>query len=214
MRYTEIRMARIGHELLADIDKETVDFGPNYDGSEQEPAGPALTRIPNLLVNGSRHRGRHGDQHPPHNLGEDRSTPAWRCWTIRRPDIEPDQAHRRRPTSPTAGLIYGGTGVREGYLTGRGARDHARAPHVEDRIGKRIARPSSSTSCPTRWNKKRLLEKIAELVNEKKIEGISEIQDESDKSGMRLVIELKRGEEPRWLNNLFKQTQLQDTASA
>jgi DNA gyrase subunit A len=210
MRYTEVRMARIGHELLVDIDKETCDFGPNYDGSEKEPLIlPA--RIPNLLINGSAGIAvGMATNIPPHNLNEviDACTALLDNPAL---DIEDLIKIIPAPDFPTAGLIYGVSGVREGYLTGRGRVIMRARTHFEDleRGGKQAI---IVDELPYQVNKKTLQEKIAELVNEKKIEGIAHIQDESDKSGMRLVIELKRGEVPEVvLNNLFKQTQLQDT---
>lgn len=211
MRYTEVRMAKIGHELLADIDRETVNFGPNYDGSEQEPlVMPA--RIPNLLINGSSGIAvGMATNIPPHNLNEVISA----CLAmLQNPGISIDELIELVPAPdfPTAGIIYGVVGVREGYRTGRGRVVMRAKTHIEDvdKIGGRQA--IIVDELPYQVNKKSLQEKIAELVNEKKIEGISHIQDESDKSGMRLVIELKRGEIPEVvLNNLFKQTQLQDT---
>jgi len=211
MRYTEIRMARIGHEMLEDIDKETVDFGPNYDGSENEPLVlPA--RIPNLLINGSAGIAvGMATNIPPHNLNE---VVAGCLAVLETPDISIEDLLRYIPAPdfPTAGLIYGVTGVREGYLTGRGRVVMRAKTHFED-IEKSNGRQAIIVDeIPYQVNKKSLIEKIAELVNEKKIEGISDIRDESDKSGMRMVIELKRGEVAEVvLNNLYKQTQLQDT---
>jgi DNA gyrase subunit A len=210
MRYTEIRMARIGHELLADIDKETVDFGPNYDGSEKEPLIlPA--RIPNLLINGSSGIAvGMATNIPPHNLNEVVDA----CLALLgNPDTAIEDLIRivQAPDFPTAALIYGLHGVHEGYRTGRGRVVMRARTHFED-IGKGDRQAIIVDELPYQVNKKTLLEKIAELVNDKKIEGISEIRDESDKSGMRVVIELKRGEVAEVvLNNLFKQTQLQDT---
>ena len=211
MRYTEVRMARIGHELLADIDKETVDFGPNYDGSEQEPLIlPA--RIPNLLINGSSGIAvGMATNIPPHNLSEVLAA----CQALlENPDLTIDQLIDivPAPDFPTAGIIYGVSGVRDGYRTGRGRVVMRAKTHFED-LDKSGSRQSIIVDeLPYQVNKRTLLEKIAELVNEKKIEGISEIRDESDKSGMRVVIELKRGEIPDIiLNNLYKMTQLQDT---
>ena len=211
MRYTEVRMARIGHELLADIDKETVDFGPNYDGSEKEPLIlPA--RIPNLLINGSSGIAvGMATNIPPHNLSEVLAA----CLALlNNPDLTIDQLIDivPAPDFPTAGIIYGISGVRDGYRTGRGRVVMRAKTHFED-LDKAGNRQSIIVDeLPYQVNKRSLLEKIAELVNEKKIEGISEIRDESDKSGMRVVIELKRGEIPDIvLNNLYKQTQLQDT---
>jgi DNA gyrase subunit A len=210
MRYTEIRMARIGHELLADIDKETVDFGPNYDGSEQEPlVMPA--RIPNLLINGSAGIAvGMATNIPPHNLNEVLDG----CLALLdNPAIEIDELIKiiPAPDFPTAGLIYGVSGVRDGYLTGRGRVIMRARTHFEE-IKNSGRQAIIVDELPYQVNKKTLQEKIAELVHEKKIDGIAHIQDESDKSGMRLVIELKRGEVPEViLNNLYKQTQLQDT---
>ena len=210
MRYTEIRMAKIAHELLADIDKETVDFGPNYDGSEHEPLiMPA--RIPNLLINGSSGIAvGMATNIPPHNLNEVIAG----CLTLlRNPETTIDELIEiiPAPDFPTAGIIYGTVGVREGYRTGRGRVVMRGRTHVEDlERGNRQA--LIVDELPYQVNKKTFVEKIAELVNDKKIEGISDLRDESDKSGMRVVIELKRGEVPEVvLNNLYKQTQLQDT---
>ncbi len=211
MRYTEVRMAKIGHELLADIEKETVDFGPNYDGSEQEPLIlPA--RIPNLLINGSSGIAvGMATNIPPHNLSE---VVAACLALLENPDLTIDQLIDiiPAPDFPTAGIIYGVSGVRDGYRTGRGRVVMRAKTHFED-LDKGGNRQSIIVDeLPYQVNKRTLLEKIAELVNEKKIEGISEIRDESDKSGMRVVIELKRGEIPDIiLNNLYKMTQLQDT---
>jgi DNA gyrase subunit A len=210
MRYTEIRMARIAHELLADIDKETVDFGPNYDGSEHEPLiMPA--RIPNLLINGSSGIAvGMATNIPPHNLNEVVDA----CLTLlKNPETTVDELIDiiPAPDFPTAGIIYGTVGVKEGYRTGRGRVVMRGRTHVEDleRGGRQAL---IVDELPYQVNKKTFVEKIAELVNDKKIEGISDLRDESDKSGMRVVIELKRGEVPEVvLNNLYKQTQLQDT---
>jgi len=210
MRYTEIRMSKIAHELLADLDKETVDFGPNYDGSEHEPLiMPA--RIPNLLINGSSGIAvGMATNIPPHNLNEVVDA----CLALLKNsemtideliDIVP------APDFPTAGIIYGTVGVKEGYRTGRGRVVMRGRTHVED-MEKGSRQMLVVDELPYQVNKKTFVEKIAELVNEKKIEGISDLRDESDKSGMRVVIELKRGEVPEVvLNNLYKQTQLQDT---
>jgi DNA gyrase subunit A len=210
MRYTEVRMAKIGHELLADIDKETVDFGLNYDGSENEPLIlPA--RIPNLLINGSSGIAvGMATNIPPHNLNEVVDA----ChYLLKNPTASIDELIEiiPAPDFPTAGIIYGVAGVRDGYRTGRGRVVMRAATHFEeiDR-GQRMA--IIVDELPYQVNKRSLLERIAELVNEKKLEGISDIRDESDKSGMRVVIELKRGEVPEVvLNNLYKATQLQDT---
>ncbi len=210
MRYTETRMAKIGHELLADIEKEPVDFGPNYDGSEKEPLVlPA--RIPNLLINGSGGIAvGMATNIPPHNLTEVVDA----CLRLlQEPDVSIDELIKivPAPDFPTAALIYGLSGVQQGYRTGRGRVVMRARTHFED-IGKGDRQAIIVDELPYQVNKKTLIEKIAELVNEKKIEGISDIRDESDKSGMRMVLELKRNEMPDVvLNNLFKQTQLQDT---
>ncbi len=211
MRYTEIRMAKISHELLADIEKETVDFGPNYDGSEHEPLiMPA--RFPNLLVNGSSGIAvGMATNIPPHNLNEIMDA----CFTLlKNPETTIDELIELVPAPdfPTAGIIYGTVGVKEGYRTGRGRVVMRGRTHFED-LDKAGNRQSIIIDeLPYQVNKKTLIEKVAELVNDKKIEGISDLRDESDKSGMRVVIELKRGEMPEIiLNNLYKQTQLQDT---
>ena len=210
MRYTEVRMARIGHELLADIDKETVDFGPNYDGSEEEPLVlPA--RIPNLLINGSSGIAvGMATNIPPHNIGEVIDA----CLLLLgNPEVTIDELIERMPAPdfPTAGIIYGVAGVREGYRTGRGRVIMRGKTHFED-IDRGNRQAIIIDELPYQVNKRTLLEKIGELVNEKRIDGISDLRDESDKSGMRVVIELKRGEVPEVvLNCLYKQTQLQDT---
>src|SRR5829696_6433738 len=210
MRYTEIRLAKIAHEMLADIDKETVDFGPNYDGSEKEPL-VLPSKLPNLLVNGSGGIAvGMATNIPPHNLNEVVDA----CMhLLRRPEATIDELMEiiPAPDFPTAGIIHGLGGVREGYRTGRGRVVMRAKCHFEDiDRGQRTA--IIVDELPYQVNKKSLQERMAELVHEKKLEGISHIQDESDKSGMRLVIELKRGEVPEVvLNNLYKQTQLQDT---
>ena len=211
MRYTEVRMARIGHELLADIDKETVDFGPNYDGSEQEPLiMPA--RIPNLLINGSSGIAvGMATNIPPHNLNEVIDA----CLALlASPDMTIDELIDivPAPDFPTAGIIYGVMGVREGYRTGRGRVVMRGKTHFEPIKGSNDRQAIVIDELPYQVNKRTLLEKVGELVNEKRIDGISDLRDESDKSGMRVVIELKRGEVPEVvLNCLYKQTQLQDT---
>ena len=207
MRYTEVRMSRIAHELLADIDKETVDFVPNYDESELEPVVlPA--RFPNLLVNGSSGIAvGMATNIPPHNLREvidgcvalieDPETPLERL-------IELIPA----PDFPTAGIVNGVAGIREAYRTGRGKCYIRARAEIEEMDGGR--QRIVVTELPYQVNKARLLEKIAELVKEKKIDGIAELRDESDKDGMRMVIELRRGEVAEVvLNNLYKQTQMQ-----
>ena len=208
MRYTEVRMARIAHEMLADIDKETVDFIPNYDESESEPA-VLPTKVPNLLINGASGIAvGMATNIPPHNLNEVvNATLA----LLDDPslDIEQLMTHLPGPDFPTAGIINGARGIREAYRTGRGriyVRARATVEHDEKR-GKDII---IVHELPYQVNKARLLEKIAELVKEKKVEGITELRDESDKDGMRMVIELRRGEPGDvMLNNLYKQTQLQ-----
>ena len=210
MRYTEIRLSKIAHEMLADIDKDTVDFGPNYDGSEQEPL-VLPSRLPNLLVNGSAGIAvGMATNIPPHNLNEVVDA----CLhMLRNPSASVDDLMEiiPAPDFPTAGIIYGIQGVKDGYRTGRGRVVMRAKCHFED-IDKGQRQAIIVDEIPYQVNKKTLLERIAELVHEKKIEGISHIQDESDKSGMRVVIELKRGEVPEVvLNNLYKQTQLQDT---
>jgi len=210
MRYTEIRLSKIAHEMLADLDKETVDFGPNYDGSEKEPL-VMPSRLPNLLVNGSGGIAvGMATNIPPHNLNEVVDA----CHhLLRNPAATIDELMEivLAPDFPTAGIIYGLSGVRDGYRTGRGKVIMRAKCHFED-IDRGQRQSIIVDEIPYQVNKKNLLERIAELVHEKKIEGISHIQDESDKSGMRVVIELKRGEVPEVvLNNLYKQTQLQDT---
>ena len=210
MRYTEIRLSKIAHEMLEDIDKETVDFAPNYDGSEKEPTVlPA--RLPNLLINGSAGIAvGMATNIPPHNLNEVVDA----CLhLLKNPEASIEELMEiiPAPDFPTAGIIYGLNGVREGYRTGRGKVVMRAKCHFED-IDKGSRQSIIVDEIPYQVNKKTLLERMAELVHEKKIEGISHIQDESDKSGMRVVIELKRGEVPEVvLNNLYKQTQLQDT---
>lgn len=210
MRYTEIRLAKIAHELLADIDQETVDFGPNYDGSEQEPL-LLPSRLPNLLVNGSSGIAvGMATNIPPHNLQE---VVDGCLYCLRNPQCTIDELIELIPAPdfPTGGIIYGMSGVREGYRTGRGRVVMRAKTHFED-MEKGNRQAIVVDAIPYQVNKKTLQERIAELVNDKKIEGISDIRDESDKEGMRLVIELKRGEVPEVvLNNLYKNTQLQDT---
>ena len=210
MRYTEIRLAKIAQEMLGDIDKETVDFGPNYDGSEKEPL-VLPSRLPNLLVNGSGGIAvGMATNIPPHNLNEVVDA----CLhLLRNPAASIDELMEiiPAPDFPTAGIIYGISGVKDGYRTGRGRVVMRAKCHFED-IDKGQRQSIVVDELPYQVNKKTLQERMAELVHEKKIEDISHIQDESDKSGMRLVIELKRGAVPEVvLNNLYKQTQLQDT---
>jgi len=208
MRYTEVRMSRIAHELLADIEKETVDFVENYDGSESEPS-VMPTRLPNLLVNGSSGIAvGMATNIPPHNLNE---VVAAALAVIDNPaiDIPELMEHIPGPDFPTAGIINGAAGIYSAYRTGRG-RVHIRArTHVEP-FGKQSREAIIVTELPYQVNKARLIEKIAELVRDKRIEGISELRDESDKDGMRVVIELRKGEvSDVVLNNLYKQTPMQ-----
>ena len=209
MRYTEVRMSKLAHELLADLEKETVNFGPNYDESEYEPL-VLPTRVPGLLINGSAGIAvGMATNIPPHNLNEViNATVA----LIEDPelDIAGIMEHLPGPDFPTAGMINGAQGIHEAYHTGRG-RIYMRAKsHVEtnERNGKDSL---IVTELPYQVNKARLLEKIAELVKDKKLDGITELRDESDKDGMRVVIELRRGEVPEVvLNNLYKQTVMQN----
>jgi DNA gyrase subunit A len=210
MRYTECRLQRIANELTADIDKETVDFVPNYDGKEQEPTIlPA--RLPNLLVNGSSGIAvGMATNIPPHNLAEVIDA----CLALLgNPQIALDELIEivPAPDFPTAGIIYGLAGVHEGYRTGRGRIVIRARTHVED-IGKGERQAIIVDEIPYQVNKATLLARIGELVREKRLDGIADLRDESDKSGMRVVIELKRGEVPEIVqNNLFKLTQLQDS---
>ncbi len=214
MRYTECRLDKIAGELLADIDKETVNFVPNYDGKEREPT-VLPSKIPNLLINGSAGIAvGMATNVPPHNLAEVIDG----CLALlRRPTTTVDELIELIPAPdfPTAGIIYGLEGVREGYRTGRGRVVMRAKTHFEEIAHAREAAGRSAIivdELPYQVNKRVLLERIAEMVNEKRLEGISDIRDESDKSGMRVVFELKRGEVPEVvLNNLYKQTQLQDT---
>ena len=208
MRYTEIRMSRIAHDLLADLDKETVDFSPNYDGTEQIP-DVLPTQIPNLLVNGSSGIAvGMATNIPPHNLNEVIDA----CLALLDdPGIEVEglMAHIQGPDFPTAGIINGRAGIVQAYKTGRGRiYVRARAEVLED---EKTGRSSIIvTEIPYQLNKARLIERIAELVKEKKIEGITELRDESDKDGLRVVIELRKGEVGEViLNNLYAQTQMQ-----
>ena len=210
MRYTEIRMSKIAQQLLEDLDKETVDFGPNYDGSENEPLIlPA--RFPNLLVNGATGIAvGMATNIPPHNLS-DTIDACLKVLADPAIDIEELIAIVKAPDFPTAGIIYGLDGVREGYRTGRGRCIMRARTHFED-LEKGGRQAIIIDELPYQVNKANLLIKIGELVRDKKLEGVSDLRDESDKSGMRAVIELKRGEVPEIvLNNLYKMTQMQDT---
>ena len=208
MRYTEVRMARIAHELLADLDKETVDFVDNYDGSEQEPTVlPA--RVPNFLVNGgSGIAVGMATNVPPHNLGEVIDA----CTALIDDDslsVDDLMTYIPGPDLPTRAIINGVSGIREAYRTGRGRMViRARCEFEEDTRSGKVS--LIVTELPYQVNKARLLEKIADLVKEKRIEGITELRDESDKDGIRMVIELRRGEVPEVvLNNLYQHTQLE-----
>ena len=208
MRYTEVRMAKIAHEILADLDKETVDFTENYDGSESEPS-VMPTRVPNLLVNGSSGIAvGMATNIPPHNLTEIVNA----CLAlIENPaiDVPGLMEHVPGPDFPTAGIINGAGGIYSAYKTGRG-RVHMRGRTNIETINQRGKEAIIVTELPYQVNKARLIEKIADLVREKRIEGISELRDESDKDGMRIVIELRMGEmSDVVLNNLYKQTALQ-----
>src|SRR4051812_9482315 len=210
MRYTECRLERIANELTSDIDKETVDFVPNYDGKEQEPS-VLPSRLPNLLINGSSGIAvGMATNIPPHNLGE---TIAGCLAVLDKPDVSIDELMDiiPAPDFPTAGIIYGLSGVREGYRTGRGRVVIRSRTHIEE-LDKGNRQAIIVDEIPYQVNKANLLIRIGELVREKKLEGISDLRDESDKSGMRVVIELKRGEVSEIvLNNLYKLTQLQDS---
>jgi len=209
MRYTEVRMSRLTHDLLADIDKETVDFGPNYDESEQEPL-VLPTRVPNLLVNGSAGIAvGMATNVPPHNMGEVIDAT---IALIDNPELTIDDLmqHVPGPDFPTAGIINGAAGIVQAYRTGRG-RLLVRAK-TEIETGEHGHEAIIATELPYQVNKARLIEKIAELVKEKRLEGISGLRDESDKDGMRVVIEVRRDAAAEVvLNNLFQQTQLQVT---
>jgi DNA gyrase subunit A len=210
MRYTECRLDKIANELLADIDKDTVDFVPNYDGKEKEPS-VLPTRIPNLLINGSSGIAvGMATNIPPHNLNE---ILTGALHLLRNSDTTIDELIEMIPAPdfPTGALIYGVSGVRDGYRTGRGRVVMRAKTHFEE-YGKEGRTAIIVDELPYQVNKKSLLERIAENVRDKKLDGISDIRDESDKSGMRVVIELKRNEVAEVvLNNLYKQTQLQDT---
>jgi len=210
MRYTEVRMSRVAHEILEDIDKETVEFAANYDGSEHEPI-VLPTRIPNLLINGSSGIAvGMATNIPPHNLSEVIDA----CLAlIKTPELEISDLmkHIPGPDFPTAGIINGSSGIRDAYETGRGRIEvRARSKIEEHESGNKIV----ITELPYQVNKARLLEKIADLVKNKKITGIRELRDESDREGMRVVVELRRGEVAKViLNNLYKHTQMQSAFS-
>jgi DNA gyrase subunit A len=209
MRYTEVRMSRMAHELLSDLDRETVDFTPNYDETEREPQ-VMPTRVPNLLVNGSAGIAvGMATNIPPHNLNEviDATVALMDDSQLSIDDL---MQFLPGPDFPTAGVINGAQGIHDAYQTGRG-RIYVRARssvETDEGSGKQAL---IVTELPYQVNKARLLEKIAELVKDKKVEGITELRDESDKDGMRIVIELKRGEVPEVvLNNLYKHTAMQN----
>jgi len=219
MRYTEVRMSRVASELLADIEKETVDFGPNFDDSEREPL-VLPSRVPNLLVNGSSGIAvGMATNIPPHNLGEvvDAS-----LRLIKNPDLTIDELMEADPETgrpgvtgpdfPTAGFIYGRAGVRQAYRTGRGRVVMRARARIEEMPGKTQRERIIVTELPYQVNKAELLKKIAELVREKRIDGIADLRDESDRDGMRMVIELKRDAHGEIvLNRLFQTTALQST---
>ncbi|HET8883497.1 MAG TPA: DNA gyrase subunit A, partial [Solimonas sp.] len=209
MRYTEVRMKKLTHELLADLDKDTIDFQPNYDGSEQEPS-VLPTKVPQLLINGASGIAvGMATNIPPHNLNE---VVDGCIALIDNPaiDVAGLMVHIPAPDFPTAGLLLDAAGLVDAYSTGRGRIVVRARTHFED-IG-HDKQAIIVTELPYQVNKARLLEKIAELVKEKKVEGITELRDESDKSGMRMVIELRRNENADVvLNNLFRYTQLQDS---
>ncbi|MBI3171023.1 MAG: DNA gyrase subunit A, partial [Hydrocarboniphaga effusa] len=211
MRYTEVRMTRLAHEMLSDLDKDTVDFVPNYDESETEPA-VLPTRVPQLLINGSAGIAvGMATNIPPHNLGEVIDG----CIALMdNPDLDLAGLMKLIPAPdfPTAGILLDANGLVDAYATGRGRIVMRARTHFEDVSKDRQA--IVITELPYQVNKAKLQERMAELVKEKKLEGISEIRDESDRDGMRVYIELKRGENAEVvLNNLFQQTQMQDSFS-
>src|SRR5919107_879074 len=209
MRYTEARMSKIAGEVLADIEKETVNFNPNYDESLSEPS-VMPTRVPNLLLNGSEGIAvGMATKIPPHNLSEvvDATVAL-----IENPELQDEELleYIKGPDFPTGGVVVGLRGIREAILSGRGSvRVQAKA-HTEQIKGNRTQ--IVVTEIPYQVNKSYLLQKIAELVKERKLDGISDLRDESDRAGMRIVIELKREAVPKVvLNNLYKQTQMQQS---
>ncbi|HXH27723.1 MAG TPA: DNA gyrase subunit A, partial [Candidatus Polarisedimenticolia bacterium] len=213
MRYTEVRMAKLAHEMLADIEKDTVDFGPNYDGQQQEPL-VLPSRFPNLLVNGSAGIAvGMATNIPPHNMGEVVDA---LIAQIEDPhiSIEGLMQHVKGPDFPTAGYILGREGIAQAYRTGRGIISMRARATVEEG-GKRGKDRIVVTEIPYQVNKARLIEQIADLVNEKRIEGVSDIRDESDRDGIRVVLDLRRDAVPKViLNNLYKHTQMQDSFGA
>ena len=222
MRYTESRMARLATELLADIDKETVDFGPNFDDSEREPV-VLPSRVPNLLVNGSAGIAvGMATNVAPHNLREVIDAT---IRLIQNPDITIDELMLDDPSNnrlglkgpdfPTAGFVHGITGIRQAFHTGRGRIVMRARTHTEPMAGKSEREQIVVTELPYMVNKAELIKKIAQLVREKRIEGIGDLRDESDRDGMRIVIELKRDAEPQLvLNQLYQMTALQSTFGA
>ncbi len=213
MRYTEVRMARLANEMLADIDKDTVEFGPNYDGQQQEPL-VLPSRFPNLLVNGSSGIAvGMATNIPPHNMGE--VTDAIIA-QIENPEITIDglMEHIKGPDFPTGAYICGHQGIVQAYRTGRGLIQMRARATIEE-AGKRGKDHIVVTEIPYQVNKTRLIEQIASLVNDKKLEGISDIRDESDRDGIRVVMDLRRDAVPKViLNNLYKHTQMQETFGA
>ena len=216
MRYTEIRMARVANVMLADLEKETVDFQPNYDESLSEPK-VMPTRIPNLLINGSDGIAvGMATKIPPHNLTEIIDAT---LFLLRNPGLDPDRALDALlkivtgPDFPTGGFIYGGEELEKSYRTGRGIIQ-MRARAGIDRIGRGTQERDAIviTEIPFQVNKARLIERIAELINEKKLDGVSDLRDESDRTGMRIVVELKRDAVPQVvLNKLYKLTPMQSS---
>src|SRR5256885_11523562 len=211
-RYTECRLARIAEEMMADIDKDAVDFVPNFDEQTTEPT-VLPTRVPNLLLNGADGIAvGMATKIPPHNLGEIVDAT---IALLRKPNIKDEELLKivPGPDFPTAGFIYGREGIRQAYLTGRGIIQ-MRARAGIDRVGRGQTERDAIiiTEIPFQVNKARLIERIAELVNEKKLDGIADLRDESDRNGMRIVVELKRDAVPQIiLNKLYKLTPMQST---